>query len=228
MDKAYLAVVEPPNPPTSPPSLGGQRITFQFNPKEYTIKKTAKWERKTGKGYQKASMPEFMGAEPASFELELFLDRSDSASGSVAPDVENLFKCLVPTARTRGTKRPSPPWVIFGWGSKVSIVAIVKSVSAKYTLFRPDGSPLRAVCTVSLEEMPAEAPRQNPTSGGLAAQRTHQLVAGDTLASVAYAEYGDPRYWRAIAEANAIDDPGRIPPGTTLRVPPREEAAAYA
>ena len=34
---------------------------------------------------------------------------------------------------------------------------------------------------------------QNPTSGGLAAHRTHTVVAGDSLASIAYAEYGDAR-----------------------------------
>jgi nucleoid-associated protein YgaU len=117
--------------------------------------------------------------------------------------------------------------VVFGWGSTVSIVAIVKSVSARFSLFRPDGTPIRAVCNVSLEEVPTEAPRQNPTSGSLTALRTHRVVAGDSLASIAYDEYEDARLWRALAEANHLDDPMRLPPGTELLVPPPAEAAGY-
>jgi nucleoid-associated protein YgaU len=46
------------------------------------------------------------------------------------------------------------------------------------------------------------------------------VVAGDTLASVAYAEYGDPNGWRRLAEANDIDDPLRLRDGVVLHVPP--------
>ena len=49
------------------------------------------------------------------------------------------------------------------------------------------------------------------------------MVAGDSLASIAYREYGAPAYWRALAEANGIDDPLRLRPGTRLLVPPAEE-----
>jgi nucleoid-associated protein YgaU len=49
-------------------------------------------------------------------------------------------------------------------------------------------------------------------------------VEGDTLASIAFQEYEDPTKWRAVAEANKIDDPMRIKPGTVLTVPDRREA----
>ena len=53
----------------------------------------------------------------------------------------------------------------------------------------------------------------------------HRTIAGDTLASVAYAEYGDPTQWRALAAYNGIDDPMRVRTGTTLLLPPRTELA---
>jgi nucleoid-associated protein YgaU len=53
------------------------------------------------------------------------------------------------------------------------------------------------------------------------------VVAGDSLASIAYDEYEDARLWRALAEANHLDDPMRLPPGTELLVPPPAEAAGY-
>src|SRR5207253_4703089 len=55
-----------------------------------------------------------------------------------------------------------------------------------YTMFKPDGTPMRAICTLDVEEIPSEPGRQNPTSGGLAARRSHTVVAGDSLASIAY------------------------------------------
>jgi nucleoid-associated protein YgaU len=235
LEKAHLIVVEPPSPATKPPSVsavqgnarvGKGEITFQFNPKEYSVKKSSKWERKAAKGSKSAAMPEFMGPEPRSLDLEVFLDQSDSSSGDVVKDVEALFACLEPTEKTRASKKPSPPWVVFGWGAQVTIVAVVKSVSAKFTMFRSDGSPIRAVCTVSLEEVPTESQGQNPTSGARTATRTRRVGAGDTLASIAFAEYDDAGLWRALADANDIDDPLRVPEGTVLSVPALTDVAA--
>ena len=51
----------------------------------------------------------------------------------------------------------------------------------------------------------------------------HRMVVGDSLASVAYAEYGDATLWRPLARFNSIDDPLRIPDGTTILVPSAAE-----
>jgi hypothetical protein len=45
------------------------------------------------------------------------------------------------------------------------------------------------------------------------------------LASVAYAEYGDPNVWRPLAAFKEIDDPLRVPTGTMLLLPSPEELA---
>jgi nucleoid-associated protein YgaU len=71
--------------------------------------------------------------------------------------------------------------------------------------------------------MPPGAPKQNPTSGALAVRRSHVVIAGDSLASVAYAEYGDASMWRLLANFNDIDDPLRVPQGTTLLLPAPDE-----
>jgi nucleoid-associated protein YgaU len=81
------------------------------------------------------------------------------------------------------------------------------------------------VCQVTLEEIPTPIPKQNPTSGALTSHRTTVVTAGDTLQSIAYREYRNPNLWRAIAEANDIDDPLRLPSGTQLLLPAPPEAA---
>ncbi len=221
---AYLQLHEPPkNGGTSSPGPQLGRIDFQFNPKELTLAKNANWKRDAQRNAQKSGVPEFTGADPCKLSLEMFFDATDKMDASVVRRVEELFACCVPTESTRQAKKGSPPWVVFHWGSMVGFPSFISSVSAKYTLFTPGGTPVRALCTVTLEEISGEQPGQNPTSGALASRDIHVVVAGDTLHSVAHRAYGRPDLWREIAEANGIDDPMRLRPGTELLVPAQEE-----
>ena len=201
-------------------------IAFQYNPKELAISKSAKWERKPARGAKRSGPPEFSGAEPAKLTVEMFLDATGEHDGSVVKAVEQLLSCCVPTEQSIANKKETPPLVVLRWGTVTSFPAFITQVSVKYSLFSPDGTPIRATCSLSMEEMPGVLAGQNPTSGALTARRVHTLVAGDTLASVAYREYGDATLWRAIAEANNIDDPMRLAEGTALLVPAPDEIPA--
>ena len=198
-------------------------IAFQFNPKEVTIAKSAKWERKPAKGSKKAGPPEFVGADPCKLTMEMFFDASGKHDASVLDVVEKLFACCVPTDESIAQKKPSPPLVELHWGAVKSFPAFVTQVSAKYTLFAGDGMPIRAVCSVSLEEMPTKTGKTNPTSGALSVNRMHTVIAGDSLASLAHREYDDPTLWRCLAAYNRVDDPLRLAAGTSVLLPPVEE-----
>jgi nucleoid-associated protein YgaU len=54
------------------------------------------------------------------------------------------------------------------------------------------------------------------------------LDAADSLAAVAYREYGNAALWRGIAAFNEIDDPLRVAAGTRILVPSRGEAMRLA
>lgn len=221
---AYLQLHEPPkNGGTANPGPPLSRIDFQFNPKELALAKTAKWKRDAQRNAKKSGVPEFTGADPAKLTLEMFFDATDTMNTSVVKRVEELFACCVPTDTSREQKKGSPPWVVFHWGGMVGFPAFVSSVAAKYTLFTPGGTPVRALCTVTLEEISGEQPGQNPTSGARTVHSVHVLVAGDTLHSVAYRAYGRADLWRAIADANDIDDPMRLRAGRGLLLPALEE-----
>ena len=224
MQKATLKIYAPePAPGGSKPGADLGFLEFQFNPKEVTIAKTAKWERKPAKGSKTAGPPEFSGADPCKLTVEMFFDATATQDGAVVTAVEKLFSCTVPTEQSQGQKKPSPPLVVLHWGKVTSFASFVTSVSAKYTLFSADGMPIRAICSVSLEEMPGEPFKQNPTSGGFDVRRVHRTVAGDTLASLAWSEYGDASRWRSLAAYNGVDDPMRLPVGTVLMLPTPEE-----
>ncbi len=98
---------------------------------------------------------------------------------------------------------------------------VVESVKQKFTLFSPQGVPLRATLTVSLREyktLEEQLARLNLNSP----DRTHShvLQRGETLTAVARRYYVRPGEWRAIAETNGIEDPRRLTPGTILTIPP--------
>jgi hypothetical protein len=221
---AYLQLHEPPKDGgTANPGPPMHRIPFQFNPKELSLAKTAKWKRDAQRNAKKSGVPEFTGADPCKLTVEMFFDATEKMDSSVVKRVEELFACCVPTDASRDQKKGSPPWVVFHWGGMVGFPAFVGSVTAKYTLFTPGGTPVRALCTVTLEEISGEQPGQNPTSGALAARDVHVVVTGDSLHSIAHRAYGRPGLWRQIADANDIDDPMRLRPGTALLVPALEE-----
>jgi len=53
------------------------------------------------------------------------------------------------------------------------------------------------------------------------APRTYQIKEGESLASIARDQYGDPRLWRSIYQANShlIDDPTSVKAGTKIVLP---------
>ncbi|WP_067463753.1 CIS tube protein [Actinomadura macra] len=223
--RASLSIHNPPAGDGTRPGGLMKKIRFQFNPAQLELSKSANWRYSPAVATRAGAQVEFLGSEQQGLNLEIFLDASDRPGHiRVRDEVEALFSCLRP-APSSLPDRGSPPWVIFEWGefTTVRFVAYVRQVSASYTLFSSTGAPVRAVCQVSLEEIPQDTPGQNPTSGALTARSVHRLVAGDTLQSLAWLEYGDATEWRVIAEANGIDDPMRLAPGRELLLPAAED-----
>lgn len=206
------------------PSIGAKikDVDFQFNPTQLTLSKSASWATNIAPEYRDAAMPQFHGANPYTMSLQIFLDASSKPGDtSVQQNVEALLSCCEVTDQSISAKQPSTPWVQFQWGSfkTVNFTAYVESVQATYTMFNPSGTPMRATCDLTITQIPLLTKGQNPTSGALEASRTHRLMAGDTLPLLAWREYGDPTAWRAIAEANGIDDPLRLDVGTEVLIP---------
>jgi nucleoid-associated protein YgaU len=207
---------------------GSTELKFRFNPKEYSISKSATWSRPTNKSAKSSSKPEFGGVQPQSVTMELFFDDWENPDADLVADIQKLMGWLKPSDESLDKKKPQPQILKFQWGSNQSLSqfkGFLKSVAVKYTMFKSDGKPIRATANITLEEVPDEPKKPNPTSGSLASRRTRVLRAGDSLQSIAYDEYGDPNLWRALAMFNGIDDPLRMAPGARLLVPSPDEAA---
>lgn len=219
--RAQLTLKEPPTSVGARPGGTIAQLDLQFNPSTLELSKSTEWRRTPSRMAGQSALPEFVGSGPRTLSLEVFLDATATHDNSVEQAVEKLMKACVPTPASLGRKKPASPWVRFEWGTArtTSFDGVLSSLSVSYKLFDVDGKPLRATCSLSIEEASVDPAGQNPTSGARTARSTHTVVAGDSLAMLAWREYGDATAWRAIAEANGIDDPMALRPGSELVVP---------
>lgn len=226
LTRAQLVIMEPPAKAGAKPGARLATVKFQFNPSTLALSKHTEWRRNPSRTADETSMPEFVGSGPRNLSVDVLLDATATHDNSVETRVEQLLKACVPTKKSLATKKPASPWVRFEWGTAktTSFDGVLSNLSVDYSLFDVDGRPLRARCSLSIEEAGTDTPGQNPTSGSREARRTHRVVAGDSLPQLAWREYGDATAWRVIAEANDIDDPMLLVPGVELLVPAMEEA----
>src|SRR4051812_46501247 len=106
LQHAYLELREPPaDGGTANPSnerIG--RIDFQFNPRELSLTKNAKWKRDAQRNAKKSGPPEFTGSDPGKLSVEMFFDATDTMDDKVVKAVDRLFACCVPTDKSRQGK----------------------------------------------------------------------------------------------------------------------------
>jgi nucleoid-associated protein YgaU len=218
MTTAKIKFLEPSTGGQEKPVSGLKDVEFPYNPKEYSITRSAEWKTPQAKS---GALPEYGGPKPAQISVEVFLDATDSPTGDITGTVDTFLQACNPSLGKTFKSLPSAPFVKFIWGTKIAFMGYIESVAVKYSLFRHDGTPIRGTATLTIKEIRPPAAGTNPTSGGVPGTTQHHVIAGDTLASVAYNEYGAAARWRTIADANpTIDDPMRLKPGTSLLVPP--------
>lgn len=201
---------------------GGSPVECMFNPKEYTFSKENKWSEAKNAG---ANVPaiEFGGGQPATLQLQLFFDTYASGKDVRKQHTNAIWQLMMvdPDLKDPKNKKGRPPTVRFQWGSTWSFDAVLTSIKQAFTLFLPDGTPVRATLDVGFTQVKDVGlfPPQNPSSGGRGGERLWTVREGDTLAWIAYREYGDCGQWRLIADANRLDSVRRLISGSTLVIP---------
>lgn len=233
LNKATLNVYKPNVPTTAsakvtPSGKAEKSYEFDYNPETLTF--TSKMEpRRTGTDAQATSQPG--PPEPSKMDFELFYSLFE-VGDLLAPKLKindltklknELLALTSPHPSTKPPKTPHPPLVDFSWGNLITDPGLVTNVTVTYTHMLPNGTPVRMSAKITVEATLKDKPGTNPTSGGRSNRKTHTLLAGETLATVAYAEFNDAGLWRAIAEENEIDDPMRMRAGAVLLLPTFEE-----
>jgi nucleoid-associated protein YgaU len=205
----------------------GLRASFpvQFNPTEYTLNKGAQIAEINIPGIDSPIL-QFIRGQNEKLTLDLFFDSTEHGlddNASSVTDLTNPFYQLVKIQ----SKTHAPPRIRFTWGVQhgLSFKAIVESVQQKFTLFSPNGTPLRATLSLSLREyktLEEQLRELKPQSSDHT--KTRVVRRGDTLSRIAAEEYKDATQWRLIADANqdVLRDPRRLIPGAVLVLPPTD------
>lgn len=198
----------------------GPPIKVMFRPKELNISKQNNWQASNS---PKTNSPkfEFKGGGAETLKLQLFFDTyidKEDVREKYTNAIYRLMR-IDEESRDKKTKKGRPPTVRFQWGKTVGFNAVITNISQRFSLFLPDGTPVRAVLDVSFQEVEEDYKKQNPTSGGVGGERHWLVKVGDTLALIAFNEYGDSNQWRLIADANGLTQVRRLVPGKMLMIP---------
>ena len=198
-------------------------VEVLFNPTEYTLAKTNNWASKPNVG-KNVPKRDFTGGNSRKLDMELFFDVFEKKDADVRDHVNKVFALMMidEAKKNPKTKKARPPLCLFQWGGNWSFKAAVTNLSVRYTLFRDTGIPARATAKITLEEAEDETEQKgtNPTSFAEPGRRRREVRPQDTLALIAYEEYGDPNKWRRIADDNRLDNPFALRPGQVLSIPP--------
>ncbi|MBN1628917.1 MAG: LysM peptidoglycan-binding domain-containing protein [Thermoleophilia bacterium] len=202
------------------PKSGGVSVNCMFNPFEYSVSKTNTYKEEK-KNRSDVPSFEFEKAGPQTLKLTLTFDTYETDE-DVSLTTNKLWKLMESKTRRAGNrdKKVPPPEVAFEWGV-FRFVAVITNMTQKFTLFKPDGTPVRAQVEVTFTQHKDlnDYPSQNPTSGGGKIERIWHVVAGDRIDSIAHTVYGDASRWREIAVYNRLKDPLQLRAGQQLIIP---------
>lgn len=212
-------------------------LAVKFNPTEYTLSKGAQIAEIAIPGLDSPVL-QFVRGQTETLSLDLFFDTTELGMDDHATSVTTLTDQFYQLVKISG-KKHAPPVCFFSWGAafpgqrpyalkdagsgsqqRQGFKCVVESVRQRFTLFSPQGVPLRATLTVSLKEYKT-LKEQVDQINKMSADHTHTHVvqSGETLAQIANSAYGDPSQWRAIADENRIFDPLSLTPGAVLVIP---------
>lgn len=197
----------------------GHAVTCHFNPDTFSMDRTITWKSDTNIGNDSSNLT-FGGGQANDLTMTLLFDTTDTGD-----DVRNTYKTLIelsnvnPDKKNTKTNKSEPSLCRFEWGKFLTFKAAITKLSQKFTMFKSDGTPVRAEVTVTFKQVEEPIGGQNPTSRP-EPRKIWVVSEGQTLAWIAYQEYGDSGYWRHIAETNDLADPLALRPGQVLKLVP--------
>ena len=210
----------------------GDPLSAHYNPTELAFAKAAQFADIAIPGLPMA-LTQFVRGDAETLSLDLLFDATEGGMGPGGEGVTGIVHAFHQFVQIDGDKH-APPLIRVTWGEKLPgnaysnaaeperhFDAAVLSVGRKFTLFAPDGTPLRATVSLSLKQY-VSLSRQLAAVNYRSPDHTrrHVVQVGETLPLIAHDAYGDVRKWRVIAEHNNLSDVRALAPGMVLSLPP--------
>lgn len=197
-----------------------QTFTVMFNPNTYTQKYEVEYEARQGQG--DSGSPQVFGSiKPQEYNFEFLFDGTGTAADKV--EVQDVVEAFLTVTGKLDGEIHRPMYLKIAWGALIS-KCVLKSAEITYTLFKPDGYPLRAKVKATFSENIEDALRvaeERKSSPDL----THIRVVkqGDHLSLMAQQMYGDPKYYLQVAQVNNLKNYRKLEIGVSLIFPPLKD-----
>lgn len=219
--KALLKISGCTVPKSGPISVDRSRPVFQalINPAGYDHNYTVRYTKNEVPG-QSGDEAKFNSMQSEKLNLKsLVLDGTGAIPGTKLP-VKQQVEALRNAVYTYVGTKHEPPIVQVVWGSLL-FYGRIESLKFDYTLFAPNGEPLRAKISLSFVEY-SSAAEEVKKSRKNSPDLTHLVLvqAGDTLPLLCERIYRDPMYHLEVARINGLTLLRRLEPGMRLRFPP--------
>lgn len=199
--------------------VSGDKFVAMFNPEQWIQKWTFNYSDQQTPG-SAAPTPKFFAMGDADLDLELLFDGTGATGEKV--DVAKRMVELWQTISFNGDiHQPNKLQIIWG---QFSFEGIAKELSITYTLFKPDGTPLRAKVQLKVSKgtnNEGEAQQGERQSSDLTHVRT--LQESQRLDQLCDVIYDSPRFVAAVAQANSLTTFRYIKTGTVLQFPPLQK-----
>ncbi len=199
-----------------------KKLPVLFNPSEYNISRSVNYAKLDIPGLDNPIM-QFISGGQTSLKLTLHFDTQNTyISPTASTDVREYTSPIMDALWIDG-KVHAPPMAAFSWGG-FFFKGVITEVQQSFTMFLPNGLPIRAKVDLTFinNQNALAAKRKSPFESP---DRTKTRYAQQSvqLWRMANAEYGDPKYWRVIADYNGIYNPRKFPSGKLLHLPPLKE-----
>jgi nucleoid-associated protein YgaU len=212
------------------------KFELPINPEQFSQAFKVEYDLQQAKGAQ-GNDPKFKFTQPEELKLDFTFDGTGvipvSKQTAQADQPRQFYKDVVSQVQAfldlvyvMNNKTHKPNflrllWGNFSFGTKNGFDCILKDLQINYTLFAPDGKPLRAKISATFVNYIEQA-RRVREEGKKSPDVTHlrKVKAGDTLPLMAYDIYGDPSYYLQVAKVNGLVNIRRLETNTDLRFPP--------
>lgn len=208
-----------------------------INPEQFSQQFQIEYNRNQAQGSQHNN-PEYKYTRPQELKLDFIFDgtgvvpeKQNTTGKKFHRDVVGQLQKFFQLTYTMNPEIHKPNFLrllwgdfSFGYGGKNGFNCILTNLQVNYTLFAPDGKPLRAKLSAtftSYTEQKLRLLEENKKSPDLTHQR--KVTAGDTLPLMTYRIYDDPSYYLQIAKVNGLVNFRRLATNTDLRFPPLDK-----
>jgi Contractile injection system tube protein len=155
-----------------PHDKGVSKIEFMFNPTELSFSRSVSWSSSQGnRGSTLLPKVNFSGVEPYKFTLKQLLFDTYETEKSVMKEYVNKIKEGVETINSSSGQRP--PVYILTWGTEY-FYCVITSLTYTLNMFLNDGTPVRAMVDISLQEVDKNNIPEGKKSASKGAARTAQ------------------------------------------------------